>query len=198
MDEREQQLVEAAMRYVTLLEQGTVVNIKEYVQTVDATLCDDLAEDLELLLALGRPTEPIMLTPEAQDRVERALVRAQVRDEQRLATSSSSLTALRKARGLTVAALARVVDLPVDLMARIERGGVRAATVPPRLLERLGAALSAAEADIARAIAAPRAAPVGVRLSAQDGTTVQPEDAVDFADALAASDATDAQRRLWT
>jgi transcriptional regulator with XRE-family HTH domain len=198
MDEREQQLVEAAMRYVELLEQGTLVNIQEYVQTVDVTLRDDLAEDLELLLALGRPTEPIILTPEAQDRVDRALMRAQVRDAQRvLVTAAPSLTALRKARGMTVAALARVVDLPVDLMARIERGGVRAASVPPLLLERLGAALSAAEADIARALAAPTGSSA-VRLSAQDGTTVPQEDVIDFVDALAASGATATQWALWT
>lgn len=198
MDEREQQLVEAAMRYVELLEQGTLVNIQEYVQTVDPALRDDLAEDLELLLALGRPTEPIVLSPQAQERVDRALERSRQREREWIAAQTSqSLTDLRKARGLSIGAVARQIDLPVDLLHRIERGGVRAATIPAQLLQHLAAVLQQAEGTIQAALAGPGLNTTGVRLSAQDGTDVPADEVVDFADALAMSSATDQQREAW-
>jgi transcriptional regulator with XRE-family HTH domain len=200
MPDREQQLVDAAMRYQRLLGSATPPSIPEFVATEAPDLREELAEYLELILAVEQPREPIVLSAEEQALADRAGQRASQRFAQRMgavAPAARSLTALRNERKQTLGALARRIDLPVDLLARIERGAVAAGTIPARLVTALAAALERAEAEIQAALAMPQAAAGAVRLSAEDGVEPVAESVVSFAEALEASTATDAQKAAW-
>lgn len=196
MLDREQQLIDAAIRYTTMLAGPSPVSIRDFIATVDPELREELAAYLELYLVTPQPTEPIISTAEEQALIDRATVRAQARVQQRI-IPPPSMSGLRKERGLTPGALARQINLPVDLWQRIERGGVLPVTLPAKLTQRLGAVLHQAEATVHTALAAPPMS-AAVQWSAQDATPTTPENAVSFAEALAASTATDAQKMEWT
>jgi len=129
-------------------------------------------------------------------------VRSRQRSRERLQarlqpTAPRSFTELRTARRLSTGRLAQMIDLPADLLLRIERGGVIAASIPDLLVVRLAEALGAAAHDVYAMLAAPVA--LGeVKLSAQDGTTVAPEAPIPFAEALAQSGASVVQRAAWS
>src|SRR5262249_8199830 len=57
------------------------------------------------------------------------------------AVAAASLQALRKARNLSPRALANRLGLGVDVLSSLERGLIRAASVPERLVRALGEAL---------------------------------------------------------
>lgn len=200
MLDKEQQLIDAAMRYHALLDGPEPIGIRGFVATVDPALREELAAYLEQTLAIGEPQEPIVLSPEEHRLAERATEYFHDRLRQRAVTAAprQTLTGLRQARRLSLGAVAKQLNLPVDLLHHIERGGVRAATIPALLISRLATALRQAEADIHAALAGPPLGTAGTRLSAQDGTEIKAEAAIDFADALAASSATDAQKVEWT
>lgn len=196
--DREQQLIDAAMRYQALLDQGQLVNVREFVAAEAPELQAELAAYLELLLVMDAPQERIVLTREEQVLADRVTERARRRwREQIAATPAPSLTTLRKTAKLTLRQLAQQINLPVDLLQRIERGGVVAATIPSKLVARLAQVFQLAEIEIQNAIQNSRLHTTDVRLSAQDGTNIQHETAVDFADALAESTATDTQKAEW-
>lgn len=196
--DREQQLIEAAMRFQTLLDQGQIVNVREFVAGEPADLRAELTEYLELLLVTDQPSFSSDVTAEEQALIDRVAPRTRTRLQQRLATTApaQSFTALRAARKLSPAKLAQHLNLPVDLVSRIERGGVIAATIPHKLIARLATVLEQTEAAVQAALNGP-ALVAPTRLSAQDATTTSAEEAVRFADALAASTATDAQKAEW-
>lgn len=196
--DREQQLIEAAMRYQALLDRGQPVNVREFVAAEAPELQAELTTYLELLLIMDAPQEPIVLTTEEQMLADRVAERARTHWREQIAVASApSLTALRKAAKLTLRQLAQQINLPVDLLQRIERGGVVAATIPSKLVARLAQVFQLAEIEIQNAIQGSRLRTTDVRLSAQDGTNIQHETAVDFADALTESTATDAQKAEW-
>lgn len=198
MLDREQQLIDAAMRYQALLAGPQPVSIHDFVTTVTPDLREELAEYLEFMLLTPEPQAPIVLSTEEQALADRVAERTHGRLQQRMATTASArtLSALRQAHKHSLGALARQINLPVDLLHRIERGGVRVASIPDTLISRLAAALQQAEVDIRAALAGPPPA-AATRLSAQDGMNVEAEAVVDFVDALAASSATDAQKAEW-
>lgn len=196
--DREQQLIEAAMRYQALLDSGQSVNVHEFVAAAAPELQAELAEYLELLLVMDMPQEPIVLTMEEQALADRVTERSRTRWREQIgAAPAPSLTTLRKAAKLSLRQLAQQINLPVDLLQRIERGGVVAATIPSKLVARLAQVFQLAEIEIQNAIQGSRLHTADVRLSAQDATNIQHETAVDFADALAQSTATDAQKVEW-
>jgi DNA-binding transcriptional regulator YiaG len=170
MMDREQQLIDAAMRYHALLDRGQAVNVREFVAAEPADLRDELAEYLELLLITDAPDQSIALTAEEQALSDRVAERTRAKLHQQMSAAARSLTDLRKARQLSLGQLARQINLPVDLLQRIERGGVLAATIPGKLIDRIAQVLQQAEGD---------------------------EQAVPFADALQASSATDDQKAEW-
>lgn len=196
MLDREQRILDAAMRYTTLLAGADPISIRDFVATADPDLRDELAAYLERYLVTPQPSEPIAPTPDEQALIDRSTARVQARLQQSSARPQT-LSALRRANRLTPIALARQLNLPVDLWQRIERGGVQAATVPPKLIERLAAIFQQTEATIRAALAAP-ALSAGVQLSAHDATIVAPETAVSFAEALQVSTASDAQKVAWS
>lgn len=187
------------MRYQQLLERGQPVPVRGFVEGEPPELRDELLAYLELLLITEQPEEPITLTATEQALVDRVAERTGARIQQHLATivPAQTFTALRKAANLTPATLARAVNLPVDVVGRIERGGVEVATIPARLIAHLAAALRQTESALRAALTTPSAA-AAIRLHAQDGTVPPPETAVSFAEALGASTATDDQKAEWT
>ena len=198
MQDKEQQLTEAAMRYLAQLEGDQPVPISDFVATVDADLRDELGPYLELMLAVGDVAVPTALSTEEQAIVDAAAQRIHNRYfGQAAATPLRTLTEARKAHKLSINALARHLNLPPDLVARIERGGIQVATIPSALIQRLAELLRETEESVHALLAAPASSTAGIQLSAQDGTTVQPEAMVSFAEALRVSSATDAQRAEW-
>lgn len=199
MMDREQQLIDAAMRYQALLDGPHPLSIGTFVETIEPELRDELRAYLEFTLALEDPQDPIILTGDEQVLAERALERSRARVQQRMAAAAppQTLTALRQTHRMSLGALATQLNLPVDLLHRIERGGVRAATIPPLLISRFATVLQQVEVTITAAINAPQLGTATNRLSAQDGTKVTVEPPVDFADALATSSATDKQKAEW-
>ncbi|PMP74700.1 MAG: XRE family transcriptional regulator, partial [Roseiflexus castenholzii] len=108
-----------------------------------------------------------------------------------------NLTDLRKARHMTVGRLARHLKLPVDLLARLERGKVRVATIPERLIERLAGALQTTSSVIRAALLAPPPISANARLNAEDGIVEPEEPVVSFAQAFADSAPTDEEYAAW-
>lgn len=195
MHDRDQTFYEAAVRYEEQLKAGRVTAIHEFVAGYAVELRAELAEYLELGLALGELPPAGTLTAEEQAVAERVAARTRARLQPQ---PVQTLTDLRKARGLTPAALARQINFPVDLLARVERGGVDPATIPERLVARVAAALQQATDEIRRALSAPQLAPGGVRLSAEQGMQASSETVVSFDEALARSGATPEQRAEWS
>ncbi len=198
MIDREQELIAAATEYLQLLEGPDLISIGDYVQRYDPALQAELAPYLELVLAASDLPPAVRLTADEQTMADRAARRARERLVQRLTPASvRTISQLRTDRQLTLGALARALNLPVDLLARIERGGVEVGTLPARLVARVAELLGYAEVEIRAALAAPTPAPTGVRLHAVDGTTVSREQVVSFAEALETSTATAEQRAEW-
>lgn len=198
MPDRDQELIEAAMRYLALLRTDQPLGIDAFVATVDPGLRDELQSYLRDVVALGVPPVPSARSAQDQAMAEVVATRVRERNLQRTrAPRAQSLTELRKASKLSIGALAKQVNLPPDVLARIERGGVLAATIPSGLVARFVQIFAQTDAQIRAALDAPLAlAPT--RLSAADGTIAAQEPVVSFADALAASAATPAQREAWS
>ena len=198
MSEIDRLLADAAIRYLALLEAGAPISISAFVADADPAIRAELAAYLAFVLDYGQPVGPAQLTPDEQAIAARSRQRSRERLQARLQPAASrSFTELRTARRLSTGRLAQMVDLPADLLLRIERGGVIAASIPDRLVVRLAEALGAAAHDVRAMLAAPVA--LGeVKLSAQDGTTVVPETPIPFAEALARSGASAVQRAAWS
>lgn len=184
----DEQLTETMARYLDALDAGTPLMLNQIAPD------PALRAQIEAALSEGLPAPVFAPSPAERSAADMIAARLHARLQQRLAPQS--LTALRTARKWSLGALARAVDLPLDLLARIERGGVLAATIPAHLIDALAHALATAEAEVRAALAtAPR--PTVARLSARDGTIAQKEQAVSFAEALHASSATKSQRVTW-
>lgn len=197
MLDKEQRMTEAAMRYLALLDRGQSVSILEFVATADADLRDELEPYLELTLAIGDIAESAALSAEEQVLVDAASQRVHARFFGQAAAQPRTLTKARKERRLGINALAKRLNLPPDLLARIERGGVQSTSIPTKLIARIAEALNQTEAAIRAMLVEPIMSTAGIRLSAQDGTVTRPEDVVSFVQALQESGATADQRAEW-
>jgi hypothetical protein len=200
MDERDIRLMDAATRYLELIEAGQRINLTAYLATVDHDLREELGPTIEALLAAGEYGEIPTLTPAEQAAVDPVIARVLATALQppvEVSTSAArTLVELRDAHDLSTRKLAQRVNLPVDLMARIERGGVIATSIPARLVARLAQALAETEVTIRAVLATPPHA-VSVRLNARDGTQVRSEQPVAFIEALQRSTASATQRAEW-
>lgn len=112
------------------------------------------------------------------------------------AVAERSLTILRKARNLTQVGLAKRLGLGVDVVQGLERGIIRAATLPERLLRSLGDALGTT-AEQVQAIVQMQAATLPALNRIKGGeTSDQPE--LDFAQAVRLSpNMTPEQKAQW-
>lgn len=191
MDER-QYFIDAVLRYEELLETGTLLGLDTFVAGEPAHLRAELRAFLEFSLTIGDLDEPLALTAEQIARADTLIAQVQAS----FTASDASLTQLRSTHGLTVGRLARLLALPVDLLARIERGKVAFFTVPVKLVEQLATALELSEAAVRAAfyVAPPQAS---ARLSAVDSVQESDEPVVSFAQALAESDPTAEQLATW-
>lgn len=112
------------------------------------------------------------------------------------AVAERSLTILRKARNLTQVGLAKRLGLGVDVVQGLERGIIRAATLPERLLRALGDALGTT-AEQVQAIVQMQAATLPALNRIKGGeASDQPE--LDFAQAVRLSpNMTPEQKAQW-
>jgi hypothetical protein len=93
----------------------------------------------------------------------------------------TSLKALRRARGVTLAALARQLSLGVDVVADLEAGLIRAASVPERLVVLLGEQLRASAEQVGQAL---ETQPVLRPAYGRDPSSTQEVQEREFADAV--------------
>lgn len=190
--------IEAALRYEELLESGQIISLDAFVAQEPPEVREELRAFLEFNLILGEPDEPAVLTSAEEMAADRVMALARAAWERELSGEpAQSLTDLRKARQITVGRLARQVNLPVDLLARLERGKVRAVTIPQRLIERLAEALHTTTSAVQAALLAPPPVSAAARLSAEDGIVEPEEPMVSFAQAFAQSAPTDEERAAW-
>lgn len=189
--------VAAALRYEELLEVGQWMSLDTFVAQEPVETREELRAFLEFNLTLGEPDAPAVLTAEQEARAGHVIALAQGAWEHELSgASAQNLTQLRNARQLTVGRLARQLTLPVDLLARLERGKVLVASVPGRLVEQLAQVLQTSAHAIQAALLAPPASAT-VRLSAVDGIVEGEEPVVSFARAFAESEPTADEQAAW-
>ncbi len=197
MDER-QYFIDAALRYEALLESGQPISLDEFVAREPATTRAELRAFLEFNLTLGELDEPIALTTAEEARADSIIARTRAAWPQGVpALPRRSLTELRKQHGVTVGRLARQLTLPVDLLARIERGKVAAATLPLKLISRLADALQETMETIRTALMVPPPQVSAARLNAADGTLETEEPVVSFMQAFDESDPTPDEHAAW-
>ena len=212
MPDRDQQLIEAAMCYLTLLDGDSPVSVEQFVAAAEPELRSELRPYLEEILALGMPVEPAVLSPAEHALAARVGQDANTRLTRALTGSVfASLSEARAACKLSLVALARQLNLPPDLLDRIERRDITLSTIPARLISLLAALLDQSETEIRALLgeSASRLAPQ-VREPSQpyhlpvspdgiDGDVDLPRrNTIGFAEALAASKATPAQREAWS
>ncbi|GIW03114.1 XRE family transcriptional regulator [Roseiflexus sp.] len=190
--------IEAALRYEELLESGQIISLDAFVTQEPPEVREELRAFLEFNLTLGELDEPAVLSPTEEAAAGRvmALTRA-AWERELLGEPAQNLTDLRKSQQITVGRLARQLTLPVDLLARLERGKVRVATIPERLIERLAEALQTTSSVIRAALLAPPPISANVRLNAEDGIVEPEEMIVSFAQAFADSAPTEEEYAAW-
>ncbi|MGC9041231.1 MAG: helix-turn-helix domain-containing protein [Roseiflexus sp.] len=190
--------IEAALRYEELLESGQIISLDAFVAQEPPEVREELRAFLEFNLTLGELDEPAVLSPTEEAAADRVMALAGAAWERDLSGGPiQNLTDLRKARHMTVGRLARHLKLPVDLLARLERGKVRVATIPERLIERLAGALQTTSSVIRAALLAPPPISANARLNAEDGIVEPEEPVVSFAQAFADSAPTDEEYAAW-
>src|SRR5262245_9674027 len=141
------ELLRAKMELVAARELGESSVLSRLLLAYPAQVAELTEFSASLIATTSYETETP--TPEVDAVAERARVRAfaavfpaQVTSAP-AAVAAASLQALRKARNLTPRALANRLGLGVDVLSSLERGLIRAASVPERLLHALGDALGA-------------------------------------------------------
>lgn len=190
--------IEAALRYEELLASGQIISLDAFVAQEPPEVREELRAFLEFNLTLGELDEPAILTLEEEAAADRVMALARAAFEHELSGEpAQNLTDLRKARQMTVGRLARQVNLPVDLLARLERGKVRAATIPERLIKRLAEALHTTTSVVQAALLAPPPVSAAARLNAEDGIVEPEEPMVSFAQAFADSAPTNEEWAAW-
>jgi transcriptional regulator with XRE-family HTH domain len=166
----------------------------------------ELAEFRAALLATSS-YEHEAPTPEVDALAERALARAfdlvfparVAVPSVPVAVAAASLQALRKARNLAPRALANKLGLGVDVLTNLERGFIRAATVPERLVRALGDALDTSAEQIHTILRA-QAMTVPAMLRSTEGQSIEaePHPELDFERAVVLSPMMTAeQKAAW-
>jgi transcriptional regulator with XRE-family HTH domain len=107
----------------------------------------------------------------------------------------ASLKALRRARGVSLAALARQLGLGVDVLADVEAGVVRAASIPERFVARLGELLKSSAEQLRQGL---ETQPVLRPAFGRDPSSTQQVLERDFAEAVRLSTSmSPEQKREW-
>lgn len=100
------------------------------------------------------------------------------------AQTVASLKALRRARGISLAAFARQLGLGMDVLADLEAGLIRAASIPDRLVQRVGDVLQASAEQVRLAL---QTQPVLRPAYGRDPSSSQEVTERDFAEAVRVS-----------
>lgn len=161
---------------------------------------------ITFLLGLAALSGPEIAPDPASDALlDRALARGMARVATTTATTASLAEALRQA-GWTKARAARQLGLGTDVLEKLTRGRIVAATIPARLIARLGELLRATTDEMQRLLDAASATPaVAIRPALRRARASTPEDDAaatpapeSFAEAVRHSpDMTPAARAEW-
>ncbi len=198
------------MHYLALLESSSPTSREQFVARSDPEIRGELDPFLEEILAAGPPVDRPAGSVDDQPLIDRAAARFRERLAGPFAAATVvDLHAARRSRRLGIASLAQQLNLPVDLLSRIEHRGVLPATIPDRLVARLASIFGHPETEVRTWLAAPQAvsgAPQ-IRETARPYLPSEPAEAVpdavlsqgvmSFVDALVASSATAEQREEW-
>lgn len=166
--------------------------------TAQPALAPELTEFAAALVATSS-YEHVTPTAATQALAERARARAfaAVFDAPTTAAAEvaervvTTVRALRKARGLALAALARQLSVGVDVLSSLEAGLIRGASIPERFVRALSEALAASVDSVRAALETP---PV-VRPALQRSRASAEEEVRDFAEAIQLSPAMSAEEK---
>lgn len=204
MNDYESRLNEAAMDYLALFEQGGLPNLDDFVASADPDLRGELKAYIEAVLLVELPMTPIELTP-AEHTLLTSIQPWQTDQFKKLMnqTFTATLHEQRQQLGLSVGKVAKLLKLPVSVLARLERGAILIDTLPARLISSLANILQQTVPDFERLLvnsqkisgSAPSA--THTYLSAQDGTDIENETPITFAEALHLSGASADEIKEW-
>jgi transcriptional regulator with XRE-family HTH domain len=201
MDENEQAIIEAAVRYLDALQRGELPHLERFAESAAPGLRAEVRAYLEELVLADDPFDQGVLTEDENAFAARMAALDLSALRTRLETSGSrTLTEARKARRLSGRKLARQINLPIALLDRLERGGILLTTVPEQLTARLAAVLDQTESEVFSLLRASQLASQARQLnylSAKDGTMIEEIGPLSFEDALELSQPTVEQRREW-
>jgi len=192
-------LMQAKMELVAAMERGGITALADYLRQ-QTQQQSDLIEFAAALLATAPLPAEETLVPDHLAMAERATQRA-------LAAVFSTpagiltLSAARRARGLSLVQVARHLRLGTDVLDKLEKGRIVATSVPQRLLDQLAALLMLPVQQVSTLLEAvtPASAPAlrrqRVASSRADQEAATPQT---FAEAVRRSPGmTDAQREEW-
>lgn len=194
-------LMRAKMDLVAARERGEAGVLGSILAAYPALSSDLVEFNAALIGTTSYEMEPIM--PAVDALAERARARAFAAAFAPAQPASApavvaerSLAVLRKARNLTQMGLAKRLGLGVDVVQGLERGIIRAATMPERLLRSLGDALGATVEQVQAIVQVQAATLPALGRGASGDASDQPE--LDFAQAVRLSpNMTAEQKAQW-
>ncbi len=192
MKQNEQQLLEAAMHYRILIDQANFVALSEFVEAYPSELREELIVYIEEIMALGYPDESLILTAEETHMIDQSLAKARTKT----VITPKTLTDLRKILGQSVGKLATHLNIPVPVLAQLERGAINVASIPHIFIEALANALNQSVVVIQAALQVTPPAQ-SVQYSANDGIKVEQETLQTFAEALRLNGVSSEQSARW-
>jgi transcriptional regulator with XRE-family HTH domain len=199
MSEEMNSLMQAKMELVAALESGGAPAMMAQLHR-QVRHQGDLAEFAAALLATTPLPNEEALVPQYLPLAERATQRA-LAAVAAAPAGALTLSAVRRARGLSPAQVARQLKLGVDVLDKLEKGRIVAASVPGRLLDELAALLdiSARQVRACLDVVAPATAPALRRQRTVAPRAGQETAAAQtFADAVRRSPGmSEAQREEW-
>ncbi len=197
-------LLRAKMEIVAARERGELGALGRVLGIYPAHAAELAGFDAALLATTSYDAETP--TPAMDALAERALARAfaAVFPEQAAPAAApsavaTSLQALRKARKLAPRALANRLGLGVDVLSSLERGLIKVATVPERLVRAVGEALGASSEQVHNVLQAQAVSlPAMLRSTEGQSKQVAPQPELDFARAVALSpNMSDDEKAKW-
>ena len=203
--ERQRVLTEAKMELLEARERGHANALREALRQHPAQADALLEFDLGLMAAAGYGVADAD-APDVLNAAEAARARAfaavfGASASQAASQAARSLQALRKARGVTLPGMAAALGLGMDVLGALEKGRIRAASVPQRLCDALAELLDTTAEQVNAALGvsvspALRREQPGARTGA--GASDVASQQLDFADVvLLSTSMTKEQRARW-
>jgi hypothetical protein len=198
MNEHETILEQAMDAFVEVYAAGTLTDVATFLSAYP----DEVHADMRAFIAEYLAMQVDIATLPVDEEALAAVDSARARMLEALRHPDMSLTKLRQAKDLLPDEVAEQINLPIDFVARLERGGIDLLSIPRRRMEllvtRLADVLGRSAQEITSALWMPPRAAAPLRLSADDSTVLPQEERMDFAEALERSvGLTSSMRAEW-